>query len=97
MNATTPKILLPVAECKDCERSCAIKLAEIEQTSAMDLERLQQLATLASYFKVVCCDGVVSGFLLAMDYRASYANKNFEWFAKKYATFLYIDRVVIDS
>jgi uncharacterized protein len=36
-------------------------------------------------------------FLLAMCNGSLYKNANFEWFSKKYARFIYVDRVVVSS
>lgn len=38
-----------------------------------------------------------SGFLIALDERASYANPNFAWFRQRYPAFVYIDRVVVEA
>jgi predicted GNAT superfamily acetyltransferase len=96
LNATTPKIELRNAAPEDFARICALNLEAVEHTSAMDSKRLAELDALSCYHKVVCVDGSVSGFLLAMDNESAYSNVNFGWFAKKYPRFLYIDRVVID-
>lgn len=36
-----------------------------------------------------------SGFMLAMDERASYESANYLWFKRRYPRFVYVDRVVI--
>lgn len=38
-----------------------------------------------------------SGFLIALDERAPYANPNFAWFKQRYPAFVYIDRVVVEA
>lgn len=38
-----------------------------------------------------------SGFLIALDERAPYANPNFAWFKQRYPAFVYIDRVVVKA
>jgi predicted GNAT superfamily acetyltransferase len=38
--------------------------------------------------------GEVVAFLLAFRERASYDSINYQWFARRYRTFLYVDRVV---
>jgi predicted GNAT superfamily acetyltransferase len=74
---------------------CALNLAEVRHTSAMDTERLANLAKLACYFKVARVDGKLSAFILAMLSGAPYENDNFSWFAHRYPRFIYIDRVVV--
>jgi predicted GNAT superfamily acetyltransferase len=76
---------------------CALNLAEVQHTSAMALGRLAQLDALSCYHQVACLDGAVSAFLLAMCSGALYKNENFEWFAKKYPRFMYVDRIVVSA
>ena len=63
----------------------------------MDLARLAELNDLSCYHKVASVGDVVSAFLLAMRNGSAYKNENFEWFAGKYARFIYDDRVVVSS
>jgi uncharacterized protein len=81
----------------DFETICALNLAEVQHTSAMDITRLAELNAISCYHKVACLGGIVSGFLLAMCNGSPYENDNFEWFSKKYARFIYVDRVVVSS
>ena len=81
----------------DFETICALNLAEVQHTSAMDMTRLAELNALSCYHKVACQDGVVSAFLIAMCSGSLYRNDNFEWFSKKYPRFIYVDRVVVSS
>jgi uncharacterized protein len=76
---------------------CALNLAEVQHTSAMDMKRLVELDAISCYHKVACAGGVVSAFLLAMRNGSPYKNDNFEWFSKRYALFIYVDRVVVSS
>jgi predicted GNAT superfamily acetyltransferase len=76
---------------------CDLNLAAVEHTSPMDEARLRALSDLSCYHKVACVGGEVVAFLLAMDNDAHYRNANFEWFAARYARFIYVDRVVVSS
>jgi len=69
----------------------------VQHTSTMDLKRLTELDALSNYHSVIIVDDTVAGFLLAMRESAAYANENFSFFALRYDTFLYIDRIVIDA
>lgn len=90
-------VLIRAAASKDFDTICALNLAEVQHTSAMDVARLVELNALSCYHKVASLDGVVSAFLLAMCDGSRYKNDNFEWFSKRYARFIYIDRVVVSS
>ena len=76
-----------------------VTLNEVEahQTSAMDEARLRYLISLSSYCKVVGMEGRVAAFLIAMREGAAYENDNYEWFAKRYPQFLYVDRIVVGA
>lgn len=81
----------------DFEAVVALNSSEVKHTSPMDEARLQHLDAIASYHKVVTVDGEVAAFLLAMKDGCGYINENFEWFAARLKTFLYVDRIVVGS
>jgi predicted GNAT superfamily acetyltransferase len=83
------------AEQADFSAVVALNTAEVKHTSPMDEARLRHLDSIASYHKVATVGGEVAAFLLAMRNGCGYANENFEWFASRYATFLYVDRIVV--
>ena len=90
-------ILLRDAEARDFPTVVALNASEVRHTSAMDDARLRQLHAYAGYHKVVESDGVVAAFLLAMREGCGYINENFEWFAARYPSFLYVDRIVVGA
>ena len=92
-----PEIHIRNALTSDFSRIVELNAAAVQHTSAMDDTRLAELHGLSSYHKVIAVDGRVAGFLLAMRESAPYRNDNFAFFAARYRTFLYIDRVVIDA
>jgi predicted GNAT superfamily acetyltransferase len=75
----------------------ALNQADVEHTSPMDSARLATLDSLSCYHRVACIDARISGFLLAMRSGALYENENFAWFSRSYASFVYVDRIVIAS
>jgi predicted GNAT superfamily acetyltransferase len=79
----------------DFDTICSLNLAEVQHTSPMDRERLLALDELSCFHKVACADSYVAAFLLAMSNEAAYENSNFEWFARRYRHFMYIDRIVV--
>jgi predicted GNAT superfamily acetyltransferase len=79
----------------DYEVILALNLADVAHTSPMDSARLSALDGLSCYHRVACIDGQVAGFLLAMRSGTPYENDNFGWFTRKYASFVYVDRVVV--
>jgi uncharacterized protein len=85
------------ADPMDFEAICALNLAEVQHTSAMDLTRLAELNAISCYHKVACIGGTVAAFLLAMCDGSPYRNDNFEWFSQRYARFIYVDRIVVSA
>ncbi len=90
-------MLTRAASAADFPRIVALNVAQVEHTSAMDLARLQFLHAQACWHRVAEVDGVVAAFLLAFRDGAIYPNPNFDWFAARYPSFLYVDRVVVDA
>jgi predicted GNAT superfamily acetyltransferase len=90
-----PTVVIRPAAPTDFECICALNLAEVQHTSAMDIKRLEELHAISCYHKVACLDGIVSAFLLAMRNGAPYENDNFLWFSKAYTRFIYVDRIVV--
>jgi predicted GNAT superfamily acetyltransferase len=93
----SPGIVIEGAAAGDFKAICALNQAEVQHTSAMDVNRLAMLNGLACYHKVARVDGDIAAFILAMREGARYENDNFEWFALRYPRFVYIDRVVVST
>ena len=79
----------------DFDLIVALNLSQVQHTSPMDGDRLQQLHELASYHRVVEVESQFAGFLLVMREGADYDSENYRWFAERYPRFAYIDRIVI--
>lgn len=92
-----PRILIRDATEADFDRIVELNAAVVRDTSAMDLDRLRWLHTIAFQHRVALADGKVVGFLLSMRNGAAYANDNFGWFSGRYPRFVYIDRIVVDG
>jgi predicted GNAT superfamily acetyltransferase len=90
-------VTIRAADPRDFETICALNLAEVQHTSPMDLARLVDLNAISCYHKVACSGDIVLAFLLAMCDGSPYENENFAWFSKKYAKFIYVDRIVVSS
>ena len=70
--------------------------AESEQyLSPMSLPRLEQLHAWASYHRVLEVGTEIAAFLIAFREGADYDSPNYRWFKARYASFVYIDRVVV--
>jgi len=85
------------ARAEDFGAIVALNEREVQQTSAMDLQRLHELARMSCYLKVAETDGRVAAFLLAMREGAPYQNDNYCWFGARFPRFLYVDRIVVGA
>ena len=81
----------------DFPRIVELNAAEVAHTSVMDAARLAVLHAAACLHRVAVVDGEVAAFLLAFRDGAHYPNPNFDWFAARYPSFVYVDRVVVDA
>lgn len=90
-------IVIRDATANDFGSICALNREEEHHTSPMDMARLSVLDGLSIYHRVGCVDGRVASFLLAMRGDALYQNDNFAWFAGKYTSFIYVDRIVVSA
>ena len=60
-------------------------------------ERLELLESLASYHRVAIDQDGVAGFVLAFGSDVDHDSVNFRWFAERFPSFLYVDRVVVSA
>ena len=80
----------------DAATILALNLASEAVLSPMDAARYAHLLAQSAHARVVVDDGGdVVAFLLAFREGADYDSPNYRWFAARYATFLYVDRVVV--
>ena len=75
----------------------ALNLASERMLSPMDAAQLRELDAQSTFHRVVQEGSEVVAFLLALREGAGYDSPNYRWFAERYDTFLYIDRVVVAS
>ena len=51
----------------------------------------------SSYFKIFRIDEIPVGFLIALMPGKDYQSENYIWLNNRYESFIYVDRVIIDS
>jgi len=81
----------------DFESIIRLNDAEVQQTSQMDLDRLGLLVQMSSYCKVATVEDQIAAFLIALREGAPYENDNYKWFASRFPSFLYVDRIVVGA
>ena len=73
----------------------ALNEISVAVLSPLDGPKLTRLVAEAVLAKVIIIDEQVAAFLLAFTANTEYESINYQWFNKKYAQFLYIDRIVV--
>ena len=88
-----------IREAKVSDFQCIINInaSEEEKTSPIDVARITQLNFWSDYHRVAVEGDQVVGFLLVMSDASDYDGGHFRWFVERYASFLYVDRIVIDQ
>ncbi len=81
----------------DFPQILALNTESVHFLSPLNIERLQLLDGQAAYHRVLEIDGAITAFLLAFREGSTYDSPNYGWFARRYAQFLYIDRVVVSA
>jgi len=66
-----------------------------ELLSPLDARLLELLHGQSAYHRVAEACETVAAFLLAFREGADYGSPNYAWFASRYASFLYVDRIVV--
>ncbi len=76
----------------DANAVLALNAANETETAPMDKAELEAFLAMAFYSGAA---GDLDGFCLAMDQDAPYDSPNFNWFAKRYERFVYVDRIIV--
>jgi predicted GNAT superfamily acetyltransferase len=82
---------------EDAESILRLNHASVRFLSPLTQQRLSWLHGMASYHRVVEWGGQVQAFLLAFGPGVAYDSPNYQWFARHFERFLYVDRIVVDT
>ena len=72
----------------------ALNERHVHLTAPMDVDRLLHLDTVGTV-EVIRAEGRFAGFVVTMAGDADYDSGNFGWFAERYDSFCYLDRIVV--
>ena len=64
--------------------------------SSVTLKDIEHFLSTVDYFSTLQLDDTIAGFLIALTPGKDYHSSNYQWFEKKYNSFMYVDRIVID-
>ena len=67
--------------------------------SFMDEESLNYFHNVSEYFKLIKRgkENKIYGFLIGLTDKLNYKSENYLWFSKRYSSFMYVDRIVIQK
>ena len=83
------------AEKTDYAAVLAMNEGALPHVSSLTAADLSEIAGQSFYFGVAWVDGAVAGFLMALRPGEDYPSLNYRWFCERYASFVYIDRIVV--
>jgi hypothetical protein len=73
----------------------ALNEESVQYLSPLSYSQLEDLHRQSPFSRVVDVEGRVIAFILALGTGAEYDSVNYQWFERRYAEFLYVDRVVV--
>ena len=83
------------AERADYSACLEMNEGALPHVSSLTEADLSEIAGQSFYFGVAWVDGAVAGFLMALCPGEDYPSLNYRWFCERYASFVYIDRIVV--
>jgi predicted GNAT superfamily acetyltransferase len=90
-------MLIRPAEERDFVALLALNGESVHFLAPLTRERLEELHCKASLHWVAERDGRAAGFVLAFREGLRHDSVNYQWFAERYSSYLYVDRVVVGS
>ena len=65
--------------------------------SSVSIEDMKHFLNIVDYFRTLKVENKIAGFLIALSPGKDYSSLNYKWFEKTYNSFIYVDRIVIDT
>ena len=91
-------------EINDVKKSDLSEILSLNQkampaVSLMNEKSLNYFYNVSEYFKLIKHrkEKKIYGFLIGLTDRLSYESENYLWFSKRYSSFMYVDRIVIQE
>lgn len=75
----------------------ALNQAAVPAVGSVPPERFEYFLRVAGYFRLAAIDAEPAGFLIGLRPGSDYGSLNYAWFSRRYADFVYIDRLAVDS
>lgn len=85
------------AQTKDLSAVLKINQDNTPHVGSIDMAWLERYLQTAYSFRVIEDDEKILGFMIAMLPTTDYNSENFLWFKNNYPSFVYVDRIAIES
>ena len=87
------------AEKSDFSEILSLNQKAMPAVSFMDEESLRYFHNVSEYFKLIKRgnENKIFGFLIGLTDKLNYKSENYLWFSKRYSSFMYVDRIVIQK
>ena len=92
MNAS---LEIRAATVRDLPEVLHLNQSALPHVSSLTPDSLRTLFDDAAWFHIASANGACVGFLIALRPGSNYRSENYLWFARRYPSFLYIDRICV--
>ncbi len=96
MTPISSKVLRPITPA-DHAAVLAWNQAHVELLAPLDQARLEELVTASDTAAVITHAGLDVGFVITFAAGAGIEGPNYRWFSERHRSFLYLDRIVVDT
>ena len=81
----------------DLDFVLSLNQSSLSAVSNSNLEQMKYFLDISSYFKILRIENNPVGFLIGLMPGKDYKSENYIWVNRKYKSFIYIDRVIIEA
>ena len=87
-----------ISETTSDELTLIVKMNQeaLPAVSSVNINDMNHFLTIVDYFRSLIIQDKLVGFLIALSPGKEYHSVNYKWFEKRYDSFMYVDRIVID-
>lgn len=80
----------------DLEALLALNEQSVPHVNSVTADEFEWFFRIGDYFRLAEIEGSPAGFLLGLRPGLDYGSLNYAWFSRRYADFVYIDRLAVD-
>ena len=81
----------------DLDFVLSLNQQSLNAVSHSNFTQMNYFLDISSYFKILHLNDSPIGFLIGIEPNKKYKSENYRWINEKYQSFIYVDRIIIDS